>query len=302
VRKHRPGFTADGEVRSQRPASSRPRARCPALFAQSDVWIMPYDSTSAETLQGRRPAGGVRDAGRGQRVVGVQRVRRCQIGEYRSGARSGEPFIAASAEGHSGNAAMGADQRPRAARRGAGKTIAAARSTRGARHDDHDKRPAAMDGTLQPGDRALLKTDTHRLSAAGAGRAAFSARVRLAGARHARDQLARGRRGVWRIIPAFSVIPTTSACCCARCCSACSSPPWTLALGLPLAYWLSRITQRWAPLCWCWRRFPLWISARGAFVRMDCAAGPQRRAEPDVAGARVGRRFVPVDRHASPAW
>jgi ABC-type spermidine/putrescine transport system permease subunit I len=35
----------------------------------------------------------------------------------------------------------------------------------------------------------------------------------------------------------------------------------TLALGLPLAYWLSRITQRWAPLLLVLATFPLWISA-----------------------------------------
>ena len=35
----------------------------------------------------------------------------------------------------------------------------------------------------------------------------------------------------------------------------------TLALGLPLSYWLSRITQRWAPLLLLLATFPLWISA-----------------------------------------
>ena len=35
----------------------------------------------------------------------------------------------------------------------------------------------------------------------------------------------------------------------------------TLALGLPMAYWLSRISQRWAPLLLVLATFPLWVSA-----------------------------------------
>jgi len=35
----------------------------------------------------------------------------------------------------------------------------------------------------------------------------------------------------------------------------------TLSLGLPMAYWLARISQRWAPLLLVLATFPLWISA-----------------------------------------